>query len=191
VAVTPDGSKVYVANASSFTVSVIDTATNAVVGSPIRVGSFPWGLAVTPDGSKVYVANFGFEGLSTVSVIDTATNTVVGLPIAVGQQSIGLAITPDGSKVYVTNERSDTVSVIDTVTNMVVAVPSVGKSPLSFGVFIQPRFAGTRGRNDCLGVSVSGLAQTFGGLNPAAIALGFPTVVGMQTAVAAYCGAHS
>ena len=53
--------------------SVIDTATNAVVGSPIAVGDAPFGVAVTPDGSRVYVANAGDD----VSVIDTATNTVV------------------------------------------------------------------------------------------------------------------
>jgi YVTN family beta-propeller protein len=38
VAVTPDGSKVYVANQFG-TVSVIATATNTVVGSPIPVGN--------------------------------------------------------------------------------------------------------------------------------------------------------
>ena len=63
------------------TVSVIDTATNQVVGSPITVGANPLGVAVTPDGAKVYVAN---AGSNTVSVIDTATNQVVGSPITVG-----------------------------------------------------------------------------------------------------------
>jgi YVTN family beta-propeller protein len=77
VAVTPDGSKAYVANYGTIaspanTVSVIDTATNTV-GSTITVGLGPVGVAVTPDGSKVYVAN---QRDGTVSVIDTATNTV-------------------------------------------------------------------------------------------------------------------
>ena len=57
MAVTPDGSKVYVANDADDTVSVIATATNTVIGSPITVGIFPFGVAVTPDGSKVYVVN--------------------------------------------------------------------------------------------------------------------------------------
>jgi YVTN family beta-propeller protein len=47
VAVTPDGSTVYVADNSDVTVSVIATATNTVVGSPISVGTFPFGLAVS------------------------------------------------------------------------------------------------------------------------------------------------
>jgi YVTN family beta-propeller protein len=74
VAVTPDGSKVYVANrAANGTVSVIDTATNAV-SATVAVGSNPVGVAFTPDGSKAYVAN-QFD--HTVSVIATASNTVV------------------------------------------------------------------------------------------------------------------
>jgi YVTN family beta-propeller protein len=67
----------YITNANDSTVSVIDTATNTVIGSPIPVGSAPEGVAVTPDGSTIYVANLG---ANTVSVIDTATNTVIGPP---------------------------------------------------------------------------------------------------------------
>src|SRR5215471_10814327 len=101
VAVTPDGSKVYVANrAVSGTVSVIDTATNAV-SATIAVGSNPVGVAVNPDGSKVYVANQSRH--STVSVIDTSTSSV-STTIDVGPTPFGVAVTPDGSKVYVANE---------------------------------------------------------------------------------------
>ena len=53
VAVIPDGSKVYVAaNEGSDNVSVIATATNAVIAT-IPVGHRPRGMAVNPDGSKV------------------------------------------------------------------------------------------------------------------------------------------
>ncbi|MGQ0445311.1 MAG: YncE family protein, partial [Beijerinckiaceae bacterium] len=67
------------------TVSMIDTATNKVVGTPITVG-FPYGVAITPDGRKVYVTSF-----DTVSVIKTATNKVVAtIPVLAGG---GLAVT--------------------------------------------------------------------------------------------------
>ena len=46
--IAPDGSKVYVANSLSNDVSVIDTATNTLIGSPIPVGSLPIGVAITP-----------------------------------------------------------------------------------------------------------------------------------------------
>jgi YVTN family beta-propeller protein len=40
--------KAYVVNFNADTVSVIDTATNAVVGSAIPVGSEPFGIAICP-----------------------------------------------------------------------------------------------------------------------------------------------
>jgi len=182
--VTPDGSKVYVAERVGGTVSVIDTATNTVIGSPVMVGSGAFGVAATSDGSKVFVTN---NRDNTVSVIDTATNTAVGLPITVGRAPTGVSVTPDGSKVLVANLGDGTVSVIDTVTSMVVAVLPVGTGPFAFGVFIQPRFAGTPGHRNCHRESVAALAETFDGLHRAAIALGFPTLHGLRTAVNAFC----
>ena len=132
VAVSPDGSKVYVTNGYSGSVSVIATATDSVIGSPIPVGLFPWGVAVTPDGSKVYVTNSSF---TTVSVIATATDTVT-TTVTVGTMPRGVAVTPDGSKVYVANQLSDSVSVIDTATNTVTATIPVGTEP--FGVAVTP-----------------------------------------------------
>ena len=67
-AVHPDSSRVYVTNNSSATVSVIATATNAVVAT-VPVGLGPTGVAVSPDGAHLYVAN---AGSATVSVIATA-----------------------------------------------------------------------------------------------------------------------
>jgi YVTN family beta-propeller protein len=64
----------YITNSGDNTVSVIDTKTNTVIGSPIPVGELPWGVAVSPNGSRVYIAN-GNSG--TVSVIDARTNTAI------------------------------------------------------------------------------------------------------------------
>jgi YVTN family beta-propeller protein len=126
----------YIANSGSDSVSVIDTATNTVVGPPIPVGSTPIGVAVNPAGTRVYVAN---SGSNSVSVIDTATNTVIGSPIPVGGQPIGVAVTPTGTRVYVANFNSNTVSVIDTASNTVTGSPiSVGEGPQAFGQFIVP-----------------------------------------------------
>jgi len=66
VAVSPDGTRVYVTNLFSHTVSVVDTATNQVTAT-IGAGSDPQGVAVSPDGTHLYVANYMARG--TVSVI--------------------------------------------------------------------------------------------------------------------------
>jgi YVTN family beta-propeller protein len=71
VAVSPDGSKVYIANENLFvgnpgSVSVIDALTKKETAK-IPVGIEPTGVGVSPDGSRVYVANLDNN---TVSVID-------------------------------------------------------------------------------------------------------------------------
>ena len=126
--------KAYIGNGQDGTVSVINTVTSAVIGSPITLpaGSTPAGVAVSPDGSKVYLTN---EISGTVSVIATATNTVVGSPITVGPQPVGVAVSPDGSTVYVANEGANFVSVITTATNAVTAI-TVGARPT--GVAVAP-----------------------------------------------------
>ena len=73
LAITPDGAFAYVANAGSFVVSVIATASNTVVAT-VPVGPGPEDVAITPDGAFAYVANLASND---VSVIATASNTVV------------------------------------------------------------------------------------------------------------------
>ncbi|HSO55667.1 MAG TPA: YncE family protein, partial [Actinomycetes bacterium] len=68
LAVNSTGSRIYTANFPSSTVSVIDTATDTVIRSPITFGPLPFGVVVTPDERRVYVGN---SGSNTVSVIDT------------------------------------------------------------------------------------------------------------------------
>ena len=55
-------------------------------------------------------------------------------------------------------------------------------------VFTQsPKFAGTPGRANCRGQSVSALAQKYGGLPAAATALGYSSVQVLQNAIAEFC----
>ena len=134
VAVSPDGTKVYVTNEGSdtgaiSTVSVIDTATNTVTAT-VNVGIRPRGIAVTPDGTKVYVMNYGSNN---ISIIDTANDTVTATVNA--ENPWGIAISPDRTKVYVTN-NGENVSVIDTATNTVTGTVSVGG--LLDGVAVSP-----------------------------------------------------
>jgi YVTN family beta-propeller protein len=53
----------------SNTVSVIDTASNAVTAT-IHVGVTPFGVAITPDGRYAYITN---QNSGTVLVIDPGT----------------------------------------------------------------------------------------------------------------------
>jgi YVTN family beta-propeller protein len=132
-AVTPDGSKVYIAN-NFGGVSVIATANNALITVvSTSDGSSPQGAAASPDNAKIYISTDS----GTVQVIATASNTVTAT-IKVGSTPQGLEVTPDGSKVYVANRDSNNVSVIATSSNSVVATVPVGAHPTSFGHFIVP-----------------------------------------------------
>jgi YVTN family beta-propeller protein len=127
VAISPDGRTAYVSNELAGTVSVIDTATDSVVGAPIAAGNNPGVVALTPNGATLYVTD---ELANTVSVIDTATRTAIG-SINVGSFPSGIAVAPDGLSAYVSNAGANTVSVIDTLTNTVDPAPIVvGEEPL-------------------------------------------------------------
>jgi len=55
-------------------------------------------------------------------------------------------------------------------------------------VYAQHVFAGTPGKDNCHGWSVSDLAREFGGLNAAAAALGYSSVEALQKAIMTFCG---
>ncbi len=91
VVASPDGTKVYVANASSNSVSVVSTSPPFQVLSTIaNVGFDPRGIAITADGSRVFVSQF-FARFRTgivpgsdnekeghVTAINGLTDTVIG-----------------------------------------------------------------------------------------------------------------
>jgi hypothetical protein len=55
--------------------------------------------------------------------------------------------------------------------------------------FVPPvKFAGVPGKANCRGVTISTLAEAYGGLPYAATALGYASVAGLQNVVATYCG---
>jgi YVTN family beta-propeller protein len=71
-AVTPDGEELWVVNAASNDVSVVDLAGRRLAAH-IEVGDNPRGIVLAPDGTTAYVNN---TLAGTVSVIDTAAYTV-------------------------------------------------------------------------------------------------------------------
>ncbi len=73
LAVSPNGTRVYVATGN--TVSVIDTLTNAVI-AVVPLGSESGAVVVNPAGTRVYVAHSDIDA-GAVSVIDASTNTVI------------------------------------------------------------------------------------------------------------------
>ncbi len=138
MALSPDGSSLYVALNGANTLGVIDTATNRLTGQ-ISVGNAP--RQVILDGNTAYVSNEGgnpaapgeFTNLSdgtpivsnrstgaastgTVSVVDLSTGKETA-EIPVGLQPTAMYL--DGQALIVANSNDDSLSVIDTRTNTV------------------------------------------------------------------------
>jgi hypothetical protein len=55
------------------------------------------------------------------------------------------------------------------------------------GAWVYAKFAGTPGKANCYGQSVSVLARQYGGLSAAAASTGFPSISALQNAILAYC----
>jgi YVTN family beta-propeller protein len=136
IAITPDGTRAYFANASDG-IDVVEIATNTVVDT-IFV-NVPAAVAITPDGTHAYTLSnnppIDNHVDETVTVIDTATNTVVGSPITIGLAVpivvFTIAVTPDGTGVYVPNASAQSVSVICTTSNTVTGSVGVGDFPVA------------------------------------------------------------
>jgi YVTN family beta-propeller protein len=123
VVVDPTGARVYVGTRG--TVTVIDTASNAVSATVQLPESDEPALALTADGRSLYVASLGF---SEISVLNSATNTL-GAPFKVPGVTDLRGIAIRGSRAYVlgdTVQGAAGISIIDTASNAVlsnIAVP--------------------------------------------------------------------
>jgi YVTN family beta-propeller protein len=135
LAVSQDGSKLYVANNIDNTMSIVSTATRTVLSST-PVGTNPYTVVLSKDGKTAYVSNWGGEQTFTppsasapvgtvtqssagsVSVLDALTGAPKGT-IQVGTHPSALAVDPASGALYVANTDSDNISVIDTATNAV------------------------------------------------------------------------
>ncbi len=94
----------YVANGNSDSVSVIQTASNAVVATiPVQIyaekvkGISPTGLALSADGGTLYVS---CGGINAVAVVDTVKRSVVGT-IPTGWYPNAVALSADGKHLAV------------------------------------------------------------------------------------------
>ncbi|NVN97702.1 MAG: choice-of-anchor D domain-containing protein, partial [Geobacteraceae bacterium] len=126
IAVNPITNRIYIAHYGSNNVTVINGATDTVIGSGITVGTSPMAIAVNTETNKIYVAN---NVSGTVSVIDGGLGYVTNT-ITVGSNPRGLAVNPFTNLIYVANWGSNSVSVIDGSTDTVTATVT--------GVFSNP-----------------------------------------------------
>lgn len=147
-----DAARLYVSNEDGESVTVLDTATNAVIAT-LAIGKRPRGLKLTADGSRLFVAVSGLPKCPPsvpdeecaklkrdlkadgIAVVDTATHQVVKV-LHAGSDPEQFALSRDGRKLFVANEDSATLSVVDVMRGTVVQRVPVGREPE--GVAVTP-----------------------------------------------------
>ncbi len=150
MALSPDGSKLYVAFNGTNELGVINTATDQIVAQ-IPVGNAPRQVVISADGSTAYVSNEGgrpanstdftnqSDGTNIVSspvtgAATTGTVSVVNLNTDRETKEIPVGLQPtalyqDGSALFVANSNDDSMSVINEQTGTVAQTVTTNPVP--------------------------------------------------------------
>ena len=100
IAISPDGSRVYVTNYVGGTVSVIDTSTNKMIAQALT-GLGPLGISLDSNATFAYINN---SSSNTVSIFDLTANVVRG-PVSVGSAPNYSAVTSSAALSVNLNQR--------------------------------------------------------------------------------------
>lgn len=118
VAVNTVTDKIYVANAGSRSVTVIDGTTNST--TTVQVGGNPMALAINEATNKIYAvyhAPLWTGGQGGVTVIDGDTGSTTTVIDSNARVPWAVAVNPVTNKIYIANFLSSNVTVIDGATN--------------------------------------------------------------------------
>ncbi len=131
LALSPDGSRLYIANSGNNTIAVLDTETGSFLNS-ITVTGFPDSLSVSPNGSTLAVA---LPASGLVDLIPVGQSSPV-TPINVGSAPSTLAYAPDGTRLYVLDSAVPELSVVDTANASVVTTLQLANAATIAGAFV-------------------------------------------------------
>ncbi|MFQ5670099.1 MAG: YncE family protein [Acidobacteriota bacterium] len=127
----PAGRKVYVANAGSDSVSVIDTSTRQVLDQVhLDFGARPVDVAISRSGRRLYVVA---AEAATLLVFDTSSLQELN-EVEVGLRPTRVVLSPDDRTVYVSNQLSNSVSILDARTLRTEATVPVESRPSDMAV---------------------------------------------------------
>jgi YVTN family beta-propeller protein len=108
IAVSKDGSRLYVVAQEGNELLVADTRNHKVI-KKIPVGKYPHSVVLDGTGKRAYVSN---QWADNVSVIDLEASKVIDT-LNTGNGPAGLSLSNDGKFLYVVNSFSSDISVID------------------------------------------------------------------------------
>jgi YVTN family beta-propeller protein len=137
VAFNPAGTRAYVANNFSDTITVIDPAASHGVLDTILAEPGPFGLAITPDGNQLWVTNCCADTVSVIDIQADANVFIDSLDMGLFSGPEGISIDPLGRFAYVAKVGANEVAIIDVATRTE-TFPPVAMFTLNstFGSFI-------------------------------------------------------
>lgn len=137
-------SRIYVANESSNSVTVIDAVTFKVIGTVDAKNSSTHDLALTRDGKWLFATNLASGRLS---VIDTeALETIASIPT--GSRCHVVTLTNDNRHAWVANIAEDNISIVDTASYRILGTIPVGRGPTGLAFSRDGRFAYVSNQGD-------------------------------------------
>jgi len=139
----PPGVAIYVTNETSGDLSVIDTATSAVIAT-IPLGKRPRGIVASPDRTLLYVALSGSpvagpgvdesklpppdRSADGIGVVDVRQRKLIKV-LTSGPDPEQVALSPDGKQMYIANEDAAQLSVFDTGDGHLIQAFKIGEEP--------------------------------------------------------------
>jgi YVTN family beta-propeller protein len=151
--ITPDGSRVYVANRTSANLSVIETVSDTVtttVALPIEPSGSATSVAITPDGKKAYVSYSSYNDgtwkaqyRAVVVDVDPASPTYHATSVitTTGARLNQFAIIAEGAYAVVASQDTDELIFIDTATDTEVQRAYTGDGPNYVTAWVEPNVA--------------------------------------------------
>ena len=136
--------RIYVANESSNSVSVIDGSKYEVIGTVDARNHSTHDLALTRDGKRLFATNLASGRLS---VIDTDRLETVA-SIFTGTRSHVVTLTNDNRHAWVANIADDNISIVDTTTFRILGTIPTGKGPTGLTFSQDGRFAYVSNQGD-------------------------------------------
>jgi YVTN family beta-propeller protein len=137
-------SRIYVANESSNSVTVIDAVSFKVIGTVDAKNESTHDLSLSRDGKWLFATNLASGRLS---VIDTdALETIASIPT--GGRCHVVTLTNDNRHAWVANIADDNVSIVDTATYRILGTIPVGKGPTGLTFSRDGRFAYVSNQGD-------------------------------------------